>query len=63
MEKLLPVMVYIHGGGFTFGSGDDDTYGPDYLVERDVVLVTVNYRVGIFGEYNVNYNLFVYFSN
>ncbi|XP_075211389.1 esterase FE4-like [Lycorma delicatula] len=48
-QMLLPVMVYIHGGGFTFGSGNDDIYGPDYIIEHDVVLVTLNYRVGVFG--------------
>lgn len=48
-HSLLPVMVYIHGGGFTFGSGNEDMHGPDYLIERDIILVTINYRVGIFG--------------
>lgn len=28
------------------GSGDDKYYGPDYLVEKDVVLVTINHRLG-----------------
>ncbi|GLG95970.1 Carboxylic ester hydrolase [Gryllus bimaculatus] len=46
---LKPVMVWIHGGGFTHGSGNPDIYGPDYLVDRDVVLVTINYRVGVLG--------------
>ncbi|XP_063701626.1 esterase B1-like [Culicoides brevitarsis] len=45
----LPVFVWIHGGGFVFGSGSSQVYGPDYLVERDVVVVTVNYRLNIFG--------------
>ncbi|KAK0157251.1 hypothetical protein PV327_011314 [Microctonus hyperodae] len=44
------VMVWIHGGAFIFGSGEDDMYGPDYLIEKDVVLVTINYRLGIFGN-------------
>nr|QCC89027.1 carboxylesterase 12 [Meteorus pulchricornis] len=48
------VMVYIHGGGFVFGSGDDDMYGPDYLIEKDIVLVTLNYRLGIFGFLNAD---------
>lgn len=53
-------MVYIHGGGFTFGSANDEIYGPDYLIERDVVLVTVNYRVGIFGQFvNVNNSFYI----
>ncbi|XP_043225314.1 juvenile hormone esterase-like [Amphibalanus amphitrite] len=45
----LPVMVWIHGGAFTLGSGDSDFYGPDYLMDEDVVLVTFNYRLGPFG--------------
>ncbi|MEU6294238.1 carboxylesterase/lipase family protein [Streptomyces erythrochromogenes] len=43
-----PVMVWFHGGGFFSGSGD--VYRPDRLVTRgDVVVVTVNYRLGVFG--------------
>ncbi|CAF4868922.1 unnamed protein product [Pieris macdunnoughi] len=47
-----PVMVVIHGGNFSFGSGDDNIQGPDFLVE-DLVLVTINYRVGILGFLNL----------
>lgn len=47
--SFLPVMVYIHGGGLTFGSGNTDFYGPDFLVEKDVVVVTINYRLGALG--------------
>lgn len=43
-------MVWIHGGAFLFGSGDDLLYGPDYLLKEDVVLVTMNYRLGPFGK-------------
>ena len=45
----LPVMVYIHGGGFLEGSGSALLYGPDYLVSKDVVLVTINYRLNAHG--------------
>lgn len=45
-----PVMVWIHGGAFTYGNGNDDEFGPDYLLQQDVVLVTLNYRLGIFGK-------------
>lgn len=44
-------LVWIHGGGFVFGSGDDDLFGPDLLVEKDIVLVTINYRLGILGKF------------
>lgn len=45
----LAVMFFIHGGGFAEGSGNDVVSGPDFLVEKDVILVTVNYRLGILG--------------
>ncbi|XP_060524398.1 juvenile hormone esterase-like [Cylas formicarius] len=46
----LPVMAWIHGGYFMFGDSNYETYGPDYFIEQDdVVIVTFNYRLGIFG--------------
>jgi carboxylesterase type B len=47
-NKLKPVMVWIHGGGFSSGSGNSDTYGPEFLLTEDIVLVTINYRLGVF---------------
>nr|AJN91203.2 carboxylesterase [Cnaphalocrocis medinalis] len=44
-----PVMVMIHGGGFIFGAAGRFKYGPKYLVNNDVILVTINYRLGIYG--------------
>ncbi len=45
-----PVMVYIHGGAFIIGSGRWGWYEGTRLVEREqVVLVTINYRLGAFG--------------
>ncbi len=47
---VRPVMVWIHGGGFTGGSGASALYGGASLAERgDVVVVTINYRLGILG--------------
>ncbi|KAJ8727211.1 hypothetical protein PYW08_015608 [Mythimna loreyi] len=48
-NKLLPVIFFIHGGSYKFGSGDVDTYGPDFLVRKDIVLVTTNYRLDALG--------------
>ncbi|KAJ0178415.1 hypothetical protein K1T71_006238 [Dendrolimus kikuchii] len=49
-STLLPVMVYIHGGGFIYGSGTKKSEcGPDYLIENEVVVVTINYRLGVLG--------------
>lgn len=46
----LPVMVYVHGGGFVSGNGtDDNAHGPDFIVEKNVILVGFNYRLGILG--------------
>lgn len=47
--SLKPVMVWIHGGAFTGGSGKSDPYGPELLITEDVVIVTINYRLGILG--------------
>ncbi|XP_026739974.1 esterase FE4-like [Trichoplusia ni] len=48
-DSPLPVMVYIHGGAFLIGSGGKFIYAPDYLVKRDIILVTFNYRLGALG--------------
>lgn len=44
-----PVMVWIHGGAFILGSGDDSQAPPAHFVSEDVLLVTINYRLGILG--------------
>lgn len=46
----VPVMVYIHGGGFVLGSSVELFTGPDLIMKRDVLLVTMNYRLGLLGE-------------
>ena len=45
----LPVMVFLHGGGFVSGTGDSSFAGPSFFMDHEVVLVSVNYRLGIFG--------------
>ena len=49
-ESSFPVMVWIHGGGFVMGSVKD--YYANKLMKRDVILVTIQYRLGILGKYN-----------
>lgn len=45
-----PVMVWLHGGGFTSGSGSSAIYNGTGLVKRgDVVVVTINHRLNVFG--------------
>lgn len=47
---LRPVVVWIHGGGFVAGAGSVPGLAPEGLVTRgDVVVVTVNYRLGALG--------------
>ncbi|KAH8369272.1 hypothetical protein KR009_006102 [Drosophila setifemur] len=48
-EKPLPVMVYIHGGAFSRGDASRRATGPDYLVNENVVHISIAYRLGRFG--------------
>ncbi|MBW8734728.1 MAG: carboxylesterase family protein [Asticcacaulis sp.] len=45
----LPVLVYIYGGGFIAGTSDEPRYDGAAMAARGIVVVTVNYRLGIFG--------------
>src|SRR6185437_11416951 len=45
----LPVMVWIHGGGFLAGAGSEPRYTNPALVAKDVIVVTLNYRLNVFG--------------
>jgi para-nitrobenzyl esterase len=47
--KSLPVMVWIHGGAFRVGYGGAPLYDGEELVKQGVVLVTINYRLGLLG--------------
>lgn len=49
-------MFYIHGGGFTSGSGNSEVYGPEFLLTEDIVLVTINYRLHVLGKNAININ-------
>ncbi len=44
-----PVMVWLHGGGFQFGTGRDPRTDGALLSTKGVVLVSINYRIGVFG--------------
>jgi para-nitrobenzyl esterase len=48
-SKPLPVMFWIHGGANLGGSASSDLYKDGTLPEHGVVLVTINYRLGVFG--------------
>jgi len=49
VQDKLPVMVWIHGGAFTGGSGTVPLYNGEGMARKGVVFVTINYRLGIFG--------------
>jgi len=47
-------MVYIHGGGFFGGSAGPGVTGPEYFMDsEEVILVTMAYRLGPFGEFTL----------
>ncbi|MBE6776310.1 MAG: carboxylesterase family protein [Ruminococcaceae bacterium] len=48
-ESKLPVLVYIHGGGFTGGCGHEKHFDGPVWAEKGVISVTVNYRLGPMG--------------
>lgn len=54
-DARRPVMVWIHGGAFIIGSGSQKMFRGNTLVKNcDVVLVTINYRLGCLGFMNLN---------
>ncbi|KAK4169846.1 Neuroligin-4, X-linked [Cladorrhinum sp. PSN259] len=54
-EQLKPVMLYLYGGGLTSGSGKNpNTDGTNLASRGDVVVVSINYRVGTLGFLNLN---------
>lgn len=56
----LAVMVWIHGGAFVFGHSG---YDADFLIEENVVVVSMNYRLGALGKtFDINTSIITYFS-
>lgn len=41
--------MWLYGGAFVLGSGDSTIYGPNFIVAEDVLMVSLNYRVGALG--------------
>ena len=50
-SHLYPVMVYIHGEGFSWGSGNLHD-GRSLATYGKVIVITINYRLGVLGMYN-----------
>ncbi|XP_047515425.1 juvenile hormone esterase-like isoform X1 [Pieris napi] len=55
-DAKIPVMVFIHGGSYMSGSGNSDTFSPDLLLQHNVILVTINYRLELLGFLAVDSN-------
>lgn len=52
---MYPVLVWIHGGGFVAGSSD--MYDPKYFMDKDIVVVSMNYRLASLGFLNTGDHL------
>lgn len=50
-STLIPVIVYIHGGAFIYGSNSKDMFNPEFLLRENVVLIAINYRLGALGKF------------
>lgn len=48
-NSKLPVMFWIHGGGYAGGASSEPRHNGDFLPLKGVILVTINYRLGVFG--------------
>lgn len=48
-DEKRPVMVWIHGGGFVQGQGSLPSFNGSELAKKGIVVVTINYRLGVFG--------------
>ena len=52
-RRQYPVMVFIHGGSYLYGSGN--RYNGSALVQYGVVMVSINYRLGALGMFTIFY--------
>ncbi|MGH9161224.1 MAG: carboxylesterase/lipase family protein, partial [Vicinamibacteraceae bacterium] len=48
-DAKLPVLVYFYGGGFVAGDGSEPRYAGESMAQKEIVVVTMSYRLGIFG--------------
>lgn len=48
-KEGFPVLVYFHGGGLVAGSGSEPRYAGERMARRGMIVITANYRLGIFG--------------
>ena len=50
-ETNLPILVYIHGGSLTSGSGAYEDYNGETMAKHGIIMITIQYRLGIFGYF------------
>jgi para-nitrobenzyl esterase len=50
--SAMPVLVYYYGGGFVAGDGSEPRYDGESMAKRGIVVVTMSYRLGIFGFFS-----------
>ena len=48
-NSSIPVLFWIHGGSLLYGSCESDIFGHDFILEKDIIVVTINYRLGPLG--------------
>ena len=51
-DELLPVVVWVHGGGFVQGTGLDTMFNMTKYAQDGILAVSINYRLGMFGFMN-----------
>jgi para-nitrobenzyl esterase len=55
-KTKLPVYIYIHGGMFSFGSGSQKIFDGSNLAKKGIIVITINYRLGILGSFGLKTN-------
>ena len=50
-ETNLPILVFIHGGSLTTGSSSFEDYNGEEMAKKNVIMITITYRLGIFGYF------------
>uniref|UniRef100_A0AAG5DUE4 Carboxylic ester hydrolase n=1 Tax=Anopheles atroparvus TaxID=41427 RepID=A0AAG5DUE4_ANOAO len=48
-SPLRPVLLWVHGGSFVVGSSETDIFGPEFLLDKGIIVVTFNYRLAALG--------------
>lgn len=48
-DKKRPVLLYFYGGGFVAGDGSEPRYDGEQMARNDIIVITTNYRLGLFG--------------